>query len=449
MKGTRSAVLRLTSGIMMISCLHAAAGFLLACFARPPLCPARTAAVLMLSAALTRLLRRRRRHPLTVFGTHAAGFGLAVLWLFHRFFFRDRGPGDWLLAMLLLGCVWMLWRLGRKLAGQTLDQATIQHRFDIGLACFAGILLIKLLLAVKGVATPLPHSVTAPFLSFLITGLFAMGFIRAPESSPNAEVSPAAGAAVLLIFIAVVFLAGGGLALVFMPTLQTAAQTGAGLLKTLSGPLEEIIIVMARLFLKSGLRRSAESGASGGFLPGTSDSTAALGIFHYLFITLAVLLLTAMAVGLLLLLFKWLLKKIRQLSADSAIDRGGAIRWAVLLSALPAAVQAFIRRMIRVFHPPDPCSVAMGCHRRLLRWGRRSGLRPSVCETPREYGLRLAARFPRVEKEIRQVIAVHAQTFYGDIVPDRDCLRRTRRALKKMHRPSLWLARFKSIFIPA
>ena len=81
----------------------------------------------------------------------------------------------------------------------------------------------------------------------------------------------------------------------------------------------------------------------------------------------------------------------------------------------------------------------------LLRWGRRSGLRHAVFETPKEYAVRLGHRFPQIEMEIRLIVYLHDDTIYGCITPDIQQISRAKLALRRIRNPLLWFARIKSL----
>ena len=58
----------------------------------------------------------------------------------------------------------------------------------------------------------------------------------------------------------------------------------------------------------------------------------------------------------------------------------------------------------------------------LLKWGRKSGLRAIVSETPAEYGRRLMYYFPIVKGEISLIVDIFNRQVYGKIAVDHEQL---------------------------
>jgi hypothetical protein len=119
--------------------------------------------------------------------------------------------------------------------------------------------------------------------------------------------------------------------------------------------------------------------------------------------------------------------------------------WELLLSCILAAKRILSILWIKIFYPSDTSFAAEKYYRRLLRWGRISGLRHAVFETPREYGIRLGHLFPQIEKEIRLIVDLHDEAVYGGIPPDKHQLSRARLAFRRIRNPLLWFARVKSL----
>jgi hypothetical protein len=120
--------------------------------------------------------------------------------------------------------------------------------------------------------------------------------------------------------------------------------------------------------------------------------------------------------------------------------------WELLLLYIYLVKNLFSTLWIKILNNPDTSCAAGKFYRRLLRWGRFSGLHHIVSETPKEYGIRLGQRFPQIEKEIRFIIHVHDEAIYGCISLDGHQISRARLALRRIRNPFLWFARIKSLY---
>jgi len=458
MKYKKNILLVLSSGGMMLSCFYTCTAFILACLSHTPVSVSEAAGVLALATLITYCHHQRGWRRIHVFGIHVAGFIFSALWLCHRyygieahfwrlgwiqeFFTLERGAAGWLVLISILLCVWVLWFLGRRLSTKPTDRTTISHRFDMGLAYFLALLLIKLLIAVKGGVVPVAHSSTKAIMAFIILGLFSMGLVRTRSESQTAGASYFKGAGIVMSFTAITLMLGGGLFILFLPELQTLAETGADLLKTVTAPLGSVVVALIRFILESGVRRKLMQAPTGGGLSIIGQSREELGILHYLFIGIAIAILLAAGGFILYHLLKWLSKWLLSRTMEE-IDRKGI--WKLLLSCILAAKRVLSTLWAKIFHPPDTSCAADKFYRRLLRWGRFSGLHHAVYETPKEYGIRLGHRFPQIEKEIRLIIHVHDEAIYGCISPDDHQISHTRLALRRIRNPFLWFVRIKSL----
>lgn len=461
MKYKKNILLVLASGGMMLSCFYTCTAFILACLSQTPVSVSEAAGILALAMLVTHSHHQRGWVRIHVLGIHIVGFIFSALWLSHRyygievhfwrlgwvreFFTIERSAAGWLVLISILFFVWVLWFLGRRLSTKPTDRNTINHRFDIGLAFFLALLLIKLLIAVKVGVVPVAHSSTKVIMAFIILGLFSMGLVRTHSESQTTGASYFKGAGIVMSFTAITLMLGGGLFILFLPELQTLAETGADLLKTVARPMEQILIALSRFFLEGGIRRKFAKEPTGDSLPTINRSGGEFGILHYLFIGITITILLAMAGFILYRLLKWFFSKIKWLFLETVEEKDKKGIWELLLSCILAAKRVLSILWAKIFHPPDTSCAAEKFYSRLLRWGRFSGLHHTVSETPKEYGIRLGHRFPRIEKEIRLIIHLHDEAVYGCILPDRNQISRTRLALRRIRNPFLWFARIKSL----
>ena len=460
MKSRKDIVLVLFSGGMVLSCFDACTSFVLACISQKPV-PLPEAAVILLGAGIiTAIHNRRAWRRIYVTILHLTGFLLSCLWLCHgyyrlefpfpalnrvlQFFLLERAATDWLTLIFILLCAGTLWLCGARLWIKPADRTTLSHRFDLGLAFLLFLLLIKLLIVVKGGLIPMEHSSTGSLPVFMILGLFSMGLVRMKGTSRAGSGAYFRGAGIILGFTLIAFMAGGGLFILFLPGLQTFADTGRDLFGTVIRPVERILIVLCRVFFESGVRRQFGKAQGGNALPVINRSgETGFGIFHYLLAGFTMAMLLGMAGFIIYRLFKWLLSKIKRLFSKVPEEKDNKGPWEFFLLLLCSAINFFGAVRVKIFHNPDAPCMAEKFYRRLLRWGRFSGLRHVVTETPKEYGIRLENRFPGVKKEIRYIIHMHDKAVYGCIFPDSRQISRARLALRKIHNPFLWFARIK------
>ena len=458
---TQKNVLILSSGGMILSAFYACTSFIFASISQEPISLSDAGVILFMATLITSIHSQRGWRRIYVVGLHTWGLLFAILrlwhdyyrldssfWLFewiHEFLMLERSTAGWFVLILVLLCIFILWFCGIRLVTRPTDQTTISHRFDSGLGFLLLLLVIKLAIAAKGVSIPVEPSAIRPIISFVILGLFSLGIVRNSSLSQVGGIAYFKGIGIAMSFTFIILMLGGGLIILFFPEFQNLAETSADLLEKLKKPMEQFVIFMANIYLGSGIRRKSEPQLIGDYLPTINKSGGELGVLHYLFIGITIVILLSVVGFVLYRFMKWLLSKIKWLLSKTVeeIDERGI--WGLLLSCIVAATRILSTLWIKIFYPPDTSSAAEKFYRRLLRWGRISGLRHAVFETPNEYGIRLGHLFPRIEKEIRLIINLHDDAVYGGISPDNHQLSRAMLAFRRIRNPILWFARIKSL----
>jgi hypothetical protein len=122
-------------------------------------------------------LNRRRLFPGEKFTIGIQSSFWHPVWV-QQFLALKRGLVEWLVLISLLLCVWVLWFIGKRLSTKPAERTTIRQRFDIGLAFFLILLMIKLIIALKGVSIAGTHSSIRPIIAFVVLGLCSMGLVH-------------------------------------------------------------------------------------------------------------------------------------------------------------------------------------------------------------------------------------------------------------------------------
>ncbi len=444
-------LLVLSSAGMVLTCFYAWTSFIFASLSQKPVSVAAAGGILFLVSLTTYIHHQRGWRRIYVFSLHGVGFIFSVLWLCHGYyelelsfwrlnwiselFMSQRVAAEWPILILILLCVWILWFCGVRMIAMPADKEKISHRFDLGLAFFLLLLLIKLIIAGKGATLPMEHSSVKAIISFIILGLFSMGLVRTYRASTGDGITYLKGAGIVMSFTAIILLLGGGLFILFLPTFPAVAKIGAGLLEVIKAPIGQLFIFLAMLSFKPG---TAGEGVTGGFLPIINRQGGTLGALQSLYVVIAAIVLLVMAGFIFYGLLKWF------------FSRTGAVRekrsiWGRLLSCIHIVRRVLSILWTGIFYSSDTFSLPAKYYRHLLRWGRLSGLHHLDTETPVEYGLRLAERFPGIEKEIQHIIHMHDEAVYGSILPDGHQISHAKRALRRIRTPLLWGARIKSL----
>ena len=164
---------------------------------------------------LTRLSSGRGWRVIWVAAVQAAGLLGASAGILHGLYFPGRpllqgawmldflGAArslvDWLLIALILAWGIVFWTDGARLAVRPLAYTAVCARFDLGLAAFVMLFLVKLLVAVNGGQVE-DHISPLFLLPFFIASLLAIGTIRLRSDGRKAFLSGYRGLGVFLTF---------------------------------------------------------------------------------------------------------------------------------------------------------------------------------------------------------------------------------------------------------
>jgi hypothetical protein len=466
MRRDRGALLFLAHFGMELSWLYAWATFLMTSVVRRPFPLPEAIGTSLLAAALSLVVRGMGLRVIWVLGLQILGFLLAasrIVYTFNypaypyfgkgwlvEFLGRTRDPLEWLILVIILIFALLFWLGGVTLARRSNAYFTICSRFDLGVAAFFCLLLLKLLLLVKGgieVRDPAPLLLLFPFFIF---SLLAIGLARNSSSVRRNFLAGYRGVGVLASFTVVVLGFVAGLVLLFMPYLSAAAEAGYGVLKSAAGPLSPILVRVLRfLFLGSQLRQDPSYSSPGGdgaefISSGESSwwSEVVERVLGWGLLGLGVLMgLILFALGTWYLL-RWLFSRTSK-KERKHIHWQLALLWA---QRLWAALAMGLQRAVQWLKGYRD---AVQIYRALLKWGRRSGLPHLLSETPVEYGSRLRMQFPSLTREIGGIVEAFNLVVYGEVALDDEQMTLAKLSWRRLRSPRYWPARVKSWFLQA
>jgi hypothetical protein len=463
MKSQRRDLLFLAGAGMELSWLYAWATFIIASILHRPFPLPEAIGTFALATVLTLVVRGRGWRVILILGLQVFGFLLATSRIVHVFFYgshpffgqwwllecfrQPKDPLEWFILVIILFFALLLWVGGVSLARRSAAYLTVCTRFDLGVAAFFCLLLIKFLLLVRGgidIQDPTPELLLFPFFVF---SLLAIGMARNRSSAQRDFLSGYQGIGVIVSFTVVVLAFGAGLVLLFLPYLSLAADMGYGVLKSAAAPLGPILVSIIRfLFIHSRSRPGTASPSSGSdeaeFVSSTESSwwtELFEKVFSWGFLGLGVLIALILCGLGMWYLFRWLFSRTTK-SRKTQIQWSLISLWAALLWSALLHFRDKIVRRVKGYRS------AVQLYSALLNWGRHSGLPHFLSETPTEYGVRLRHQFPTLNREIGLIAETFNKEVYGEILLDEQQFTMAKLAWRRLRSPIHWPSRFKSWF---
>ncbi|MCX5906284.1 MAG: hypothetical protein NTY64_03610, partial [Deltaproteobacteria bacterium] len=276
MKGGKGRLLFFVIGGMELCWRYAWATFLTASILNRPFPFPEALGTFALASALTLFSRGKGWRVIWVLGMQILGFlfaALRIVYAFHpgsslfwaspwltEFFNTPRGPLEWLYLILILVIALFFWIGGVTLARRSRTYSTLSLRFDLGIAAFFLLFLIRLLLWVKGgIRIEEPMSLLWVF-PFFVFSLLAIGLVRNQGKTPKYFLPGYQGIGVIISFTLVVFLFGAGLVLFFLPYLTLSAKVGYVIFKAAAKPVVYIFVEVLRfLYMHNATRPETPS----------------------------------------------------------------------------------------------------------------------------------------------------------------------------------------------
>ncbi len=409
------------------------------------------------AAALTSALRGRGWRVVYLLLFQALGIASAVAFIVHqvydasaplfsvawlsRFIDSPRSAIEWVYLVLLLVWAVALWFAGVTFARRQRDYFTVCHRFDLGLAAFFVLFLLKCMIIAR-TGVHLGDSVSAlSVYPFFLLGLLAIATARIDREHAKSFLPGFHGFGIAAGFASGTILAAVGLVLFFLPSLSRGAEIGYGALKAGGRTLVPLVVGAVR-FMMTGKIRPEPAGASAKASTISWQSSAHTGWWGIVEQALVwafwgIVLLVALFVAVLLIysLIRLLLSRTASTRPSSKAESPFFffIRlWGLLVSFYRGVLRGLMRY-----------SCAAQLYGALDRWGRHNGLRRQLSETPAEFATRLNRHFPSLADEIDTIVdAFHTET-YSQRCLSPGQFAQARSAWHRLRNPLHWPSRLK------
>ena len=278
------------------------------------------------------------------------------------------------------------------------------------------------------------------FVSFLIFGLLSIGTTRNRSLAVREYLPGYKTLGMLAAFTVPAMLIGIGLATLFMPYLNHAADAGYQALVAVARPVGGILTDLLRSLFSH--NRVALDGPSPGQQTSSTATemmatqSGAIAVFlEYAFFIIIGLALIVGVIYLAWLLIKWLLSR-------TAVQekRSQGVNWAYLLLLLKQIILGLFSAFRSLADLRGRHRIKSGgyWYRCLIKWGRRSGIAHLAAETPREFAERVKHRFPMLNNEVDTIVALFNLETYAGVVLDRASVSVATAAWRHMSSPRHW-----------
>lgn len=422
------------------------------------------ASVFLLSAILTYISRGRGWRVVTISAIHVAGSASAALFVLHALFYpsypiagiawvhllisASKTPLDWIHLILVLIWTGLIWLGGTAFAKRDKVYTTICSRFDIGLAAFFVLLLIRLALRVKGGIETDDNVSSVLIYPHLLLSLIAIGMTRVGREGSRHFLPGHGGFGMLMSIVSVVLLSASSLIFLFIPILTTVAETGQRVLKSAALRMLPLVSgVIGFMFTGGRIRPDPPSGSSPKEGMGPTSvfadswwSQALDKAFRWGIEIIVVTLFAFLSAVLIFLILKWLFSR-TAINPRTVPDGSGSLPW---FTQLKAFFSALWRALKNVAHGYARATELFSV---LSEWGRRSGIPRLATDTPLEFGTRLSHRFPELETEIGAIVGALTVETYGEKRLTEAQFKNALTAWRRVRSPVHWPKRLKTRLI--
>ncbi len=464
MMSGKKALLVLARAGMEMSWRYAWAGFLMLLVCHQALPLAEAAGAFVMAILLNRLATSHHLRLYQRLFLETAGLVLFALLILYRLWYETfsffsltwlgaltqdpRSLSQKFMLLLALFCLLLIWRGGRSLINHPMDYDHVCIQFDKGIGLFLLLLLVKFLIHEK--AGILVEGLSFGFLmgAYFIFSLLSIFLTRKQPDVKKSYMTGYHGIGITLSIASSMVLFGSGTIVFFYPLLTQVADSSLVIVKDIAEPLVPVLATILIFLFSPGkirLRDNLESANHPDFPDDVVNAPVSdwiTALLNNVSIGLGV------AIGIIALFFLGLFIRylLRLLMKRSDITRFpdmsqawvvNLVKWVLLL---PMRVWRALRSLLKNVES------AAWVYVRLLRWGKRSGLRLRPGETPAEYGNRLVRHFPDLRDEILWIVNAFNREIYGQMTTDHNILFRLRSAQRRMRHPRYWSSRIRICF---
>ena len=451
-------LLYLSGTVMDLSWLYAWAAFSVMSLGGAPLPLVQVIALFIFGAAVSRLAHGKGFRVITVGLAHVLGVCGALFSTLHfvsgsrraiidpawapEFFTASHTAAQWLCFILAAFWTAAIWLSGVFFALRPATHEKVASRFDVGLAAFLCLVLIRFAVEMKGVVTPPGGLTLISACIFFFFGLLAIGITRADGPGATNLIHGRRKMGIVLGFICAVFLSVVTLAVFLRRPLSLAAGVGCNALAAAGSSVRSLFLrFIGFLYLPRQVKiKEPPSGGQGSMFdhitsPGPVPWMETAGkALAWLFGTFAGI----MIVIIIIIGAVWIVRRLLARTKKEARPAARPLRLPAALKRLKALFAGALRRLRRR-------RTAADFYRALKAWSALSGIRLAGCETPSEFSARIKEAFPAVTPEIDSITRAFNREFYGDITLGRDEIRSVRSCWRKVTSPRLWPGRLKTL----
>jgi hypothetical protein len=423
-----------------------------------------TVGIIAFSAIISHFSRGRGWRVVNLIGIHLLGYVCAVLLVLYSFYYTSypylekawivllltasRTPLEWLHLVLINIWVDLLWFGGVALAKREKTYVNICTRFDIGLAAFFVLLLIKLALRVKGGISADEQTSSVLIYPYLLLGLSSIGMARVGYEGSRHFLPGYGGFGILMSIVSFILLSASSLVFFLIPSLTQVAEIGRHVLKGAALWMLPVVTGVVRfMFMGGSVRPDPPSGSSpkGGegsesLFVGSWWTELLEKIFRWGIEVMAVTFFALVIAVLIFFVLKWLFSR-TAINPRASMNRDTSLSWFTYLRAFFAAFWGAVKNVTRGY------SKAAELYSVLSEWSRRSGLPRLMTDTPLEFSARLIYQFPKLKAEIGSIIAAFNIETYGETSLTGEQFAGALLAWRTVRSPVHWPRRFKTRFI--
>ena len=311
---------------------------------------------------------------------------------------------QWFILILMLLCLWLIWRGGQILVKSSRGYNSVCMHFDKGLGLFFLLMTIKAIVESRAGIYLHDRDFILPAIAYFVFSLTSVSIARNQSNVQKSFLAGRRGIGVILSISTLVTLLGTGTILLVYPYLYNVADSLLVVIKDIARPVEPVLVkILLFMFRPRGRDLNQKQHSDDPNLSGMGDSPKLTDIdtrevegweaLLYqimgwgLFAIIGIVFL-GVVVCLLIFILRRLLKRSRD-ETTQLMPTG----WISNLLRKFAALPLLMRHAWTSLLKGKDCAAMV--YTGMLRWGRWSGMILLNSETPKEYGNRLVDRLRR------------------------------------------------------